>query len=112
MIIMRSGRGMGGAKSTQRHAQHLLGGGLADTAGYTHHTRHRTGTPGRTKRCQPRQRIANHQQLRCIHRALGGVIHHRRHGTARQRIGNEIMPITLVTQRDENIAWRNAAAVN
>jgi putative membrane protein len=25
------------------------------------------------------------------------VIHHRRHGTARQRIGNEIMPVTLVT---------------
>ena len=67
---------MGRAKSAECHAQHFLGGGLADTARDAHHTRRRAGTSCRAKRCQPSQRISHAQQLRGIRGTGQRVVHH------------------------------------
>ena len=64
------------------------------------------------ERGQPGQRLRHAQQRRIGGDARRIAVHHRRGGAARQRVGDEVVPVARVAQRDEQVARRDACGVS
>jgi hypothetical protein len=108
VIVEGGGGGMRLAGGRKRHAQHLLGRGLAHAAGDRHDLPMRARTRRAAHVLETPQRILRHLEHRPCSRHL------RRHArddakpcTGLQRIGHEVMPVMPVAlDGDEDIALR------
>ena len=112
-VVVEAGLGgMDPALRRQHRAQHLLGRGLADRAGHRDHARRAIAPARRAPSAASAASTSGTISSGASAHALGDARHQRRRRAPLERVGDEVMPVARVLQRDEEIARLQGCGVS